>query len=291
MAVEITLPIVAQVMASGVLLGTVYALLACGLNLIFGVMRVINISHGELMMLGAYTTFYLFSIYRINPILSLFISMPIIFFIGVVVQKFFVSKIVEAPELTSLLVTFGISIFIMNMALYFWTADFRSVPYLTGSVVLIGLALSKPRLVSFAVALTITLTVYLFLKKSTLGKAIRAASQSPDIAMVCGINLDRVRHIAFGMGAALAAAAGTLLSTMYAIYPAMGEKFILKAFAIIVLGGMGSFVGAFIGALILGLTEALTAFLISAQLSEAVAYIVLVLVLLLKPSGLMGVRE
>ncbi|MBI5252901.1 MAG: branched-chain amino acid ABC transporter permease [Euryarchaeota archaeon] len=280
-----------QVAIGGVLLGAVYALLACGLNLIFGVMRVINVAHGELMMLGSYTTFWLFFLLGINPLLSLLFSIPLMFLLGMGIQKFLVSRVVKAPELMSLLVTFGISMFILSLALYFWSADFRSVPYFTGSITLGSFAFSRPRVIAFGIAVVITLAVYIFLKKTKLGKAVRATSQSSEVAAICGVDVERIRLLTFGLGSALAAAAGSLLVVIYAVNPSTGQTFILKAFAIIVLGGMGSFLGAFIGALILGLAEAFTSFFFTAQLSEAVAYLLLILVLLFMPSGLLGERE
>lgn len=280
-----------QVAIGGVLLGGVYALLACGLNLIFGVMRVINVAHGELMMLGSYATFWLFFFLGFNPLLSLLFSIPLMFLLGIAIQKFFISRVVKAPELMSLLVTFGMSMFILSLALYFWSADFRSVPYFTGSITLGSFAFSRPRITAFGVAVVITLATYFFLKKTTLGKAVRATSQSSEVAAICGVDIERIRLLTFGLGSALAAAAGSLLVVIYAVNPATGQTFILKAFAIIVLGGMGSFLGAFIGALILGLAEAFTSFFFTAQLSEAVAYLLLILVLLFMPSGLLGERE
>lgn len=280
-----------QVAIGGVLLGAVYALLACGLNLIFGVMRVINVAHGELMMLGSYTTFWLFFLLGINPLLSLLFSIPLMFLLGMGIQKFLVSRVVKAPELMSLLLTFGISMFILSLALYFWSADFRSVPYFTGSITLGSFAFSRPRVIAFGIAVVITLAVYIFLKKTKLGKAVRATSQSSEVAAICGVDVERIRLLTFGLGSALAAAAGSLLVVIYAVNPSTGQTFILKAFAIIVLGGMGSFLGAFIGALILGLAEAFTSFFFTAQLSEAVAYLLLILVLLFMPSGLLGERE
>jgi len=295
---------IAQIAIGGLLLGAVYALLACGLNLIFGVMRVINVSHGQLMMLGSYATLWVFTSYGALPFLapilsspipfivvSVVVSMAVMFVVGVFLQRFFVQYVMRAPELTSLLLTFGLGITITNLALYFWSANYQSVPYLTGSFALGPLSLSLPRLVAFSFALVITLVVYFFLQRARFGKAIRATAQHGDMAMICGIDVGRVRLITFGLGAALAGAAGSLLITMYAVNPDMGQVFILKAFAIIVLGGMGSFSGAFLGALILGLVEGFTSYFFTVQLSEAAAYIILILVLLLKPSGLLGLRE
>ncbi len=280
-----------QTALSGILLGAVYALLAGGLNLIFGVMRIINVAHADLMMLGAYSTFWLFSLAGVNPLLSLLVSMPLLFALGWGLQRFLVSRVVRASELTSLLLTFGISIVIVNLALYVFTGDFRSVAYLSGSVVIGQMALSKVRLVAFAVALALTVAVYLFLRWHSWGRAIRATSQHADLALACGIDVDLVRLGTFGLAAGLAGAAGSLISMMYSIYPEMGAFFLLKAFAIIILGGRGSFPGAFLGAVILGLIESYTALWTTATHAEAAAYVTLILVLLLRPSGLLGAEE
>jgi len=280
-----------QTALSGILLGAVYALLAGGLNLIFGVMRIINVAHADLMMLGAYNTFWLFSLWGVNPLLGLLGGMPVLFALGWGLQRFLVSRVVRASELTSLLLTFGISIVIVNVGLYAFTGDFRSVAYLSGSIVVRGMALSKVRLVAFAVALAITVAVFLFLRWHPWGRAIRATSQHADLALACGIDVDLVRLGTFGLAAALAGAAGSLISMMYSIYPEMGAFFLLKSFAIIILGGRGSFPGAFVGALILGLIESFTALWTTATHAEAVAYVTLILMLLVRPSGLLGEEE
>ena len=291
MGAEVTLVTLAQVIISGVLLGAVYALLAIGLNLIFGVMRVINVAHGDLMMLGSYTTFWLFTLWGINPLISLVVAMAVMFALGAVLQRVVVERVVGQPLLVSLLLTFGLSSFLTGSALNLWTANYRSVPAYTGSVEIAGLALSLPRVIAFVVSLLVTVLVYLFLKHARIGKAIRATSQNAEVALVCGIDVARIRMLAFGLGTALAAAAGSLLAVMYTVYPEMGRTFLLKAFAIIVLGGLGSFGGAFLGALALGVAEALASYAWTAQIAEAVAYALLIVVLLARPSGLVGIRE
>jgi branched-chain amino acid transport system permease protein len=276
---------------SGLLLGGVYALLAGGLNLIFGVMRVINLAHGELLMLGAYTTFWLFARTGMNPVLSLLLSIPLLFLLGALVQRLLVGRVVRRPLLISLLMTFGLSLFLTGLAQQLWTNDYRSVPYLSGSIGVAGLAVSRPRLVAFAVALVLSAATYAFLRWGRWGRALRATAQNPDAALACGVDVDRARLLAFALGAALAGAAGTLAAFMYTVFPEMGHTFMLKAFAVIVLGGMGSFAGAFLAALLLGLVEAYAAFWTTTQIAEAIIYLLLVLALLLRPNGLFGLRE
>jgi branched-chain amino acid transport system permease protein len=280
-----------QVIISGLLLGGVYALFAAGMNMIFGVLRVINLAHGELMMLGAYTTFWLFALANLNPLLSIPVSALLIFSLGAVIESALIERVINQPLLSSLLLTFGLSTLFMGTALLLWTANFRSVPYLTGSVNLFGINLSQSRLVAFTVALVLTGLTYAFLRFSTFGKAIRATAQNPEVAQICGINVGRVRLVTFALGSAMAAVAGSLIAMIFTISPEMGRMFLGRAFAIVVLGGLGSFVGAFVGALALGVVETLTAYVTDTQIAEGVSYAVLVLVLLLRPSGLFGNRE
>jgi branched-chain amino acid transport system permease protein len=280
-----------QVVISGLLLGGVYALFAAGMNMIFGVLRVINLAHGELMMLGAYITFWLYSLAGVNPLLSIPISALLMFSIGAVIERTMIERVVGQPLLSSLLLTFGLSTLLMGIALSLWTANFRSVPYLTGSVNVLGLNLSQTRLVAFAVAVAVTGITFGFLRFTTFGKAIRATAQNAEVAQVCGINVGRVRLVTFALGSAMAAVAGSLIAMIFTISPEMGRMFLGRAFAIVVLGGLGSFLGAFIGALVLGVVETLAAYFTDTQLAEGVSYAVLVLVLLLRPSGFFGERE
>jgi branched-chain amino acid transport system permease protein len=280
-----------QVVISGLLLGGVYALFAAGMSMIFGVLRVINLAHGEFMMLGAYTTFWLFALANVNPLLSIPVSALVMFSLGAVIERTMIERVVSQPLLSSLLLTFGLSTLFMGIALSVWTANFRSVPYLTGSVDVLGIDLSQTRLVAFAIAFALTALTYGFLRFTTFGKAIRATAQNAEVAQVCGINVGRVRLVTFALGSAMAAVAGSLTAMIFTVSPEMGRIFLGRAFAIVVLGGLGSFVGAFIGALVLGVVETVTAYFTDTQIAEGVSYAVLVLVLLLRPSGLFGEKE
>jgi branched-chain amino acid transport system permease protein len=280
-----------QVLVSGILSGAIYAMVALGLALIFGVMRVINIAHGPLLMLGAYTTYLLYDRFSLNPYVSLLVSMPLLFLVGVLLERTLVVRVVDAPELSSLLLTFGVSIMLINLAQLAFTSDLRSVEFLTGSYLLGPIAISKPRLVAFLFALGITGAAFLFLQKTRLGKAIRATSQSREVAMVCGIDVGRIHMLAFGLAAALAGAGGSLVAVMVAIQPEMGQTYTFKSFLVIVLGGAGNYPGAFVGGLLLGLVEQMASLFLTTQLSEAVAYALLVVVLLVRPTGLLGGRQ
>jgi len=281
---------VGQVIISGLLAGALYAMVALGLGLVFGVMRVLNVAHGPLLMLGAYTTFWLFHFLGLSPYLSLLVSMPVLFLVGAVLQRLFVRRVVDAPELSSLLLTFGISIALVNLAQLAFTSDLRSVEYLTGSFRLGPFAFSKSRVIACGAAALITALAFLFLKKTRVGKAIRAVSQSREVAQVCGIDVQRIHLIAFGIATALAAAGGTLVSVMVAIQPEMGQIYTFKSFLVIVLGGAGNYPGALLGGLLLGLIEQLSSLFLTTQVNEAVAYVLLVLVLLVRPTGLLKGR-
>ena len=290
MTVVITPTMIGQVVISGLLAGSLYAMVALGLGLVFGVMRVLNVAHGPLLMLGAYTTFGLFQWLGLNPYLSLLVSMPALFVVGVVLQRLLVRRVVDAPELSSLLLTFGVSIALVNLAQLAFSSDVRSVEYLTGSFVLGPFAFSKSRVIACAFALVITAGAFWFLRQTRLGKAIRAVSQSREVAQVCGINVQRIHMITFGVASALAAAGGTLIAVMVAIQPEMGQVYTFKSFLVIVLGGAGNYPGALLGGLLLGLIEQLSSLFLTTQVNEAVAYVLLVLVLLVRPTGLLKGR-
>ena len=291
MNVAITPAMVGQVVISGILAGALYSMVALGLALIFGVMRVINIAHGPLLMLGAYTTFFLHSLFGLNPYLSVPVTMAVLFVVGVVLQRTLVFRVVDAPELSSLLLTFGISIGLVNLAQLAFTSDLRAVEYLTGSFPLGPFAVSKPRLVAFVFAAGVTGLAFLFLRGTRLGKAIRATSQSREVAMVCGVDVQRVHMLTFGFASALAAAGGALIAVIVAIQPEMGQIWTFKSFLVIVLGGAGNYPGALLGGMLLGLVEQGAALFLTTQLSEVVAYVLIVVVLLVRPTGLLGGRQ
>ena len=281
---------VGQVVISGLLAGALYAMVALGLGLIFGVMRVLNVAHGPLLMLGAYTTFWLFHWFGLNPYLSLLVSMPALFVVGVVLQRLLVRRVVDAPELSSLLLLFGVGIALVNVTQLAFTSDLRSVEYLTGSFVWGPFAFSKSRVIACAFAIVITAGAFWFLQKTRLGKALRAVSQSREVAQVCGVNVQRIHMLAFGFASALAAAGGSLVAVMVAIQPEMGQVYTFKSFLVIVLGGAGNYPGALVGGLLLGLVEQLSSLFLTTQVNEAVAYVLLVLVLLIRPTGLLKGR-
>ena len=287
----ITPAMVGQVIISGLLSGALYSMVALGLALIFGVMRIINVAHGPLLMLGAYTTYFLYSAFHLNPYLTVPISMAVLFCVGLLIERTLVFRVIDAPELSSLLLTFGISIALVNAAQLAFTSDLRSVEYLTGSWIIGPFALSKPRVIAFLFAAGLTAAAFLFLQYTRVGKAIRATSQSREVAMVCGIDVGAIHRLTFGIASALAAAGGALIAVIVAIQPEMGQIWTFKSFLVIVLGGAGNYPGALLGGMLLGLVEQLASLFLTTQLSEVVAYVLLVLVLLVRPTGLLGGRQ
>ena len=280
--------ILLQLLIGGLLAGALYALLACGLNLIFGVMRVINLTHAELMLIGAFGAYVLYAAFGIHPLISLFLIVPVMFVAGYYFQRVLVERVVGRPMLDSLLATYGVSIILINIGLLVFTADFKSVPVLQGSFGIGDIAISEPRAVAGLISAALTVGVYLFLNRTRLGKAVRAVSEHPQVASICGIDVRKIRMLTFGMASAMAAAAGVMLSVIYSFWPGSGIDFIQKCFAIIIIGGMGNFVGAFYGGILLGVVEAFVGAFVSTQWGEAMAYLLLVTVLLIRPTGLKG---
>ena len=280
-----------QVVISGILSGALYAMVALGLALIFGVMRIINVAHGPLLMLGAYTTYFLSTVLDVNPYLTVPVSMAVLFAVGVVLERTLVFRVVDALELSSLLLIFGVSIALVNLAQLLFISDLCLVEYLTGAWVVGPFALSKTRVVAFVFAGTLTGLAFLFLGWTKLGKAIRATSQSREVAMVCGIDVQRIHLVTFGLASALAAAGGALIAVIVAIQPEMGQTWTFKSFLVIVLGGAGNYPGALLGGILLGLIEQVASLFLTTQLSEVVAYVLLVAILLVRPTGLLGGRQ
>lgn len=289
------------VILNGFMHGGVYAMFAVGLTLIFGVMRIINVAHGEFVVFGAYLTWTLFNspwllgtgLY-IDPLLSLVVSLPVAFCFGYVVQKVLLNPVVNGPELTPLLITFGLGISMINVIEWIFTTDYRTIPYFPDSFRLSeNITIGKNKAISFGMALFISLSVYFFLKWSRLGKAIRATAQNADVAMVCGVNIYRIYLITFGLATALAVAGGALVSIQFGFNPETGLEYTVVAFAIIILGGRGNYIGALLGAVMLAVLENLVSFMVpnGTAMVELAAYSMMVFVLMIRPRGLMGAKE
>lgn len=286
-----------ELMINGILMGSVYGLIALGLTLIFGIMKVINFAHGSFLMLGMFATYWVCSLTGLNPYAGFFITVPLCFCIGYAIQNFLIKPVfrkemsVREP-IGVLLLTSGLWMFMDNSALAIFGASYRTLktPYGQLSYQLGDILINAPQLYAFAGTAIATLLMYIFLRKTSLGKAIRATGQDRNTAELMGVNTFRIYNIAFGLGIALTGLAGGLLTPFFYVYPTVGFSFDIKAFIIVVLGGLGSVPGAILGGLIIGIIESVAAQFMTSSLTIAVAYIAFLLVLLFKPEGLFGFK-
>ncbi|MEY4578795.1 MAG: hypothetical protein RL701_3498 [Pseudomonadota bacterium] len=279
-----------QAVLSGVLMGGVYALIGIGLTIIFGVMQVINFAHGDLVMVGMYATWLLFTHLHIDPFVSVLVTAPCLFVLGVVLQRVFIQRVMRAPAENQILLTIGIGLLLSNTVMLLFTSDYQilTTTYSSSSYNLAGVSVSKPLFLAFFVTLIVATALYVFLMKTDTGQAIRATAQDREAAQLMGINVSRMSMLAFGIGAALAGTAGALIAPTYYIFPQVGHAFNLKSFVIVVLGGMGSVVGATLGGVLVGLIESVSALYLPSGLKESVVFGLFLLLLLFRPSGLLG---
>jgi branched-chain amino acid transport system permease protein len=262
-------------------------------------MKIINLAHGDLMMVGMYIAFWMFALFGIDPYLSVFIAAPILFFLGIFLQKFLINPVLKVDSIlpeNQVILTVGIGMVLTNLATVFFTADYKSTPvsYRTNAWYLsdfwhkssIELSLSVPWTVSFVFAVVITVGLWFFLAKTDAGKSIRATAQDHDAALLMGVNVKRMRVVTFGLGSALVGAAGCLLIPIYYLYPSLGGQFTLIAFVITILGGLGSTIGAIFGGVILGIFESMTAAYIGMGWAPVGRFVIFVAALVFLPGGL-----
>jgi branched-chain amino acid transport system permease protein len=287
----------AQSLVFGVLVGTIYGLAALGLSLVFGVTRFLNVSHGELLMYGGYASFWAFTLWGVDPYLTIPFSIIFLLLIGLVLYKLLFARMVRLPEETkirnTLLIGFGLSLILQNIALRLWTADDRSImaAYSGEALTLLGVRFPIVRLASVAIALVCFIALHQFLRRTYTGKAIRATVEDWEAAAMMGIDTNRVSQLAFVIGAALAGIAGTLVVISYSIEPSMGLDWTLIALIVMVLGGLGSIMGTLAGGIILGVSQAATSFFIGGNYREIVGLLIFLLVLILRPQGLFGTKR
>lgn len=281
-----------DIVIAGLLMGGIYALIAVGLSLQYGVARVLNISHGEFIMLGAFVTCGLYEI-GINPLLSLAICGPLILIIGFILYRTLFTRLrtssasLSVFEGRSMLAAFGLLFIIQNAAILIWGASIRGYSYLNFSVNFGGAVFSANRLVTLLFAVVIGLVFYLFLVRTRLGKAIRAAAQDPGTAGLMGVNINQVLALCFGFGALMAGFAGSLLSMCYTVQATMGLEYTVIALIVVVLGGLGSLPGSFIGGFLLGLIGSIVSYW-QPGLSLIAYYVLFILLLLVRPTGILG---
>lgn len=278
-----------NILAVGVLLGGIYALVSVGLNLIFGVIRVVNFAQGEFVMLGMYGTFAASTAFGMDPYLGVVFVVPVLFVLGALVQRVLLAPLRAEPNM-QIFATFGLLLLLQNLVLAITggAAFSVSTPVAQASFGIGPVQIGLARIIVLVAATGVALGLGAFLRRSMLGRAIRAVAQDHDAATLMGVNVERVYMLTFGIGAALAGLAGCLLAPLYTLSPQIGTNFILPAFAVVVLGGLGSVLGAYVGGFVVGLTEAFAGYYLDPALKHAVLFAVFILVLVLRPSGLFG---
>jgi branched-chain amino acid transport system permease protein len=280
----------AQAVVNGLLIGGIYALVSTGVTLIFGVVKIVNFAQGEFVMIGMYITYFLATVFGIDPVISLIVSMPVLFVIGMLLQHFLIRRVLGLGDMPQIFLTFALSLLLMNLALLLFTANYRTVhtSYSEMTLYLGPLYFPVAKLIAFVLAMALSAVLWVFLHTTDLGKAMRAAAQKPDVAMLMGINPNRVFAVAFGISLALAGAAGSLLMPFYPAYPLAGQTFVLMAFVAVVLGTLGNVTGALIASLMMGVAESLGIQFVGADSGLIVVFGMLLATLALRPSGLAG---
>jgi branched-chain amino acid transport system permease protein len=281
-----------QLAVSTVLLGGIYALVAVGLTLIFGVMRVVNFAHGEFLMLAMYLAFWAFSLLHVDPYLTLVVSLPLFFVVGWVSYRVVMRPVVHASHNVQVFTTVGLSIALQNVALVLWTADARFVRTEYYAVVLrfAGAAFNIAQLVAFAVAVVFTAALFAFMRRSYTGKVMRATAQDRQASALMGIDTDRVYAITWAVGITCVGAAGVLLAPVYPVYPTAGLQFVLIAYVTVVLGGLGDMAGALIAALLVAAVEVVGSYVIGTAWKEVLYLLLFIGILVVRPAGLFGQR-
>lgn len=282
----------AQLLLSGVMLGGIYAVMSIGLTLIFGVLKIVNFAHGEFLMLAMYVAWAVVSLTGANIYVAMIIVVPVLFGFGQFIYLLIVKPAVDKPHLIVVFATMGLSIAMQNLALVLMTADLRDVPPMFGGapIKLGPLYLRVELVLGFAISLAVTLALMVFIKRSYIGKAIRATVQDRDAAMLMGINVPRLFLMTFAGGSALVGLAGCIMLPLYSTFPSVGLNFVLIAYVVVVLGGMGSMEGAFLGGICIGLVQSLSGYYIAPAYGQLFYFLVFLLVMIFRPNGLLGQR-
>lgn len=280
----------AQAVVNGLLIGGIYALVSIGVTLIFGVVKIVNFAQGEFVMIGMYISFFLATRMGVDPIVSLLVSMPALFIIGVLLQLTLVRRVLALGDMPQIFLTFALSLLLMNIALLLFTADYRTVstPYTNAAIHAGPVYISVAKAIAFVLAMALSAGLELFLRTTDLGKAMRAAAQNRDVAMLMGINTDRVFAVAVGLALSMAGAAGSLLMSFYPVYPTVGQVFVLMAFVAVILGTLGNVTGALLAGLMMGIAESLGIQFVGADSGLIVVFVVLLATLAVRPNGLFG---
>ena len=282
-----------QLLINGLLLGGMYAIIAVGLTLIFGVIKVANFAHGELLMLGMYAVYLLYKYLGLHPYIAAAPTVVLLFIIGVAIQRFIIQRLLDADPEIQIFATVGLSTALMNLALLVFGANMFSVqaPALRATLSFGTLSIVGANIVMFLGSLALVSGLHLFLTRTYLGMAIRATAQNQVAAPLMGININRVYMVTFGIGAGCVGLAAALVMPIYTVFPTIGTYFVLTAFVIVVLGGMGSIFGAFVGAMIIGVVDSLSGYYIAPDLKEVVYFLIFITILIVRPTGLFGLGK
>ena len=284
------LTIIGAAVINGILIGGIYTLVASGLTLIYGVLHIINFAHGSMLMVAMFGVFYLVTKLGVDPYLSLIVTMPSMFVMGYVLYKYFIGKLSYGKDENILLITLGLSIVIENLALMFFSGDSQtiSMSYSDKMFEVGPLLIGLPKVISFVAAMVMCALLGIFITRTDTGRAIRAVAKERMGARLVGIDVDKVFAISFGLGMATLGAAASLLMPIFYVSPTTGHVFVMVAFTVVVLGGMGSFLGAVVGGLIVGLTESFGGLYLGESLGQIGISLIFILILLFRPSGLFG---
>jgi branched-chain amino acid transport system permease protein len=282
--------ILAAAAINGLLLGGIYTLVASGLTLIYGVLHIINFAHGSMLMLAMFGVYYLLTLLKVDPYIAIFIMVPAMYVLGYALYKGLIGRLSNGKDENVLLLTLGLSILIENLALMFFKGDSRtiSVSYSDTMLALGPTLVPLPKLISFGVAIALCVALGLFIQRTDTGRAIRAVARERMGARLVGIDVDHIFAVSYGIGLATLGAAASLLMPIFYVSPTIGHVFVLVAFTVVVLGGMGSFVGAVVGGLIVGLTESFGGLFLGESLGQIGISLIFILILLFRPSGLFG---
>jgi len=288
----VTLQLFVQLLAAGVLLGGVYALISIGLTLIFGVMRVVNFAHGEFLMLAMYLSYYAVTSLHMNPYLALIVVAPGLYLFGLVVEMTIIKPTIGRSDVVQVFATVGLSIVLQAVALMAFSANVMGINLpITNALISLGwLTIGVPQLIAFVAAMLVAGALFLFLAATDVGRAIRATAQDRGAAALMGVDVPAIYRLTFALGSAMTGLAGGLLMPIYSVSPTVGEQFVLVAFVVVVLGGMGSVTGALVGGLLIGVVETFSGFVIDPQWKQAIYFLIFLIVLVVRPAGLFGVR-
>jgi branched-chain amino acid transport system permease protein len=283
--------VIGQIIANGILMGFIYALVAVGLTLTWGVMDIINFAHGEFLMIGMYTAFWMFTLFSVDPLAALPVCTAAVFVLGVLTYTGIIKRVLNAAGLTALLATFGLSMFLKNFAQYLWSPNYRYInnALVSGKTVRLGsVVIGMPQIAAAVGSIILTIVIMSFVDRTRTGKAIQATALNKNTALLMGINTNKMYAITFGLSGACVGAAGALMATFFPIYPASGALYSVIAFVIVALGGFGNIKGALFGGLIIGLTEALGGFFLGTQFKYAIVFLIYLVVIQVRPKGLFG---